>query len=105
MPNRRRGFTLGLAMSATLVSGALAAAPAMAASHAAPSDMKPALGRYLVCADTLGVRHSPGGDAFGTLRFGETFDMESKDASGSWAYGAAYGNVNAHGWVIAAYLC
>jgi hypothetical protein len=101
MPNRR-GLTLCLA-SATLMTGALTAAPALAAprTHAAPS----VVDRHLVCADTLSVRYSPGGDAFGTLRFGETFDVESKDSSGSWAYGAAYGHVNAHGWVIAAYLC
>ncbi len=105
MSNRRRGFALGLAVSATLVAGALSTAPAMAATHA-PSDMHPNLGRYMVCADTLSVWHSPGGTTFDTpLRFGETFDMESKDSSGNWAYGAAYGHVNAHGWVIAAYLC
>ena len=88
-------------MSATPATGSLAAAPAMASS----SDVRPAVSRYTVCAESLGVRHSPGGDAFDYLTWGESFDVESKDSSGNWAYGAARGHVNAHGWVLANYFC
>lgn len=101
MSNRPRGFVVGLAMSASLVTGALAAAPAMAAS----SDVHPNASRHIVCAQTLSVRYSPGGEAFGTLTAGESFDVEYKDSTGNWAYGAAYGHVNAHGWVLANYFC
>ncbi len=99
--SNRRGLTLGVAMSATLAISALSAAPAMASS----SSIHPNLGRRTVCAQTLGVRHTPGGDPFDYLTAGESFDEESKDASGNWAYGAAYGHVNAYGRVLANYFC
>lgn len=103
MSNMRRRLTIGLAIGATLVT----AAPAMAAPvpHAAPADVRPAVTRMHVCAQNLYVRESAAGRAIGTLYEGDTFDVERYSPSGAWAYGMAYGHVNQHGWVEAAWLC
>ncbi len=105
--NRRRGFAVSLAVGATLMTGAFAAAPAMAVAetHSARAVVQPLTVRHHVCAQDLYVRVQPAGQAIGTLYNQETFDVESYDASGVWAYGMAYGSVNAHGWVLAQYLC
>jgi hypothetical protein len=64
--------------------------------------------RMAVCADSLGVRHSPGGNAFAHLRKPQTFlvkDTGPYQFGGEWVYGFAYGNVNAHGWVQNGWFC
>ena len=71
-------------------------APALAANG------KPGV-RETVCADSLYVRTDPQGAWLGTLHRRETFAVER--ASGGWAYGFAYGNVNRRGWVQDGWFC
>ncbi|MDQ2956129.1 MAG: hypothetical protein M3Y42_04080 [Actinomycetota bacterium] len=58
-----------------------------------------------VCAQTLYVRSQPAGVVIGTLVYLDNFDEQRTDASGTWAYGHAYGDVHKDGWVLASYLC
>lgn len=102
MSNRRRVFALGLAMGAAVLTAGLSAAPAMAAPSSA---VQATVTRMHVCAQDLYVRNAPAGQVIGTLYQGQTFDVERYSPSGQWAYGMAYGHVNQHGWVEAAYLC
>ncbi len=97
----RRVITVGLALSAILTTGAATAV----AATASPAAVHPSVTRMHSCAQTLYVRKQPLGQTVGTLYYGNTFDVESYDAGGSWAYGMAYGHVNQHGWVEASYLC
>jgi hypothetical protein len=60
--------------------------------------------RKTVCAQDLYVREQPMGRVIGTLYYGQTFDVERYSESG-WAYGMAYGHVNAHGWVQGGWFC
>jgi hypothetical protein len=105
--SKRRAFAAGIAISGILTTGMIAAAPAMATttSRTAPAAVHLAAVRRHVCAQSLYVREAPAGRAIGTLYNGETFDEESSDSGGVWFYGMAYGHVNAHGWVLAQYLC
>jgi hypothetical protein len=59
--------------------------------------------RETVCAQDLYVRTDPGGAWTGTLYYGQTFLVESKQSG--WAYGFAYGNINRHGWVQDGWFC
>lgn len=55
-----------------------------------------------VCANDLTVRYCPLGASFGYLRRDDPFNVERY--SGRWAYGTAYGCVNAKGWVDSCWL-
>ena len=63
-----------------------------------------AVERKTVCAQDLYVREQPMGRVIGTLYAGQTIDVERYSAGG-WAYGLAYGHVDAHGWVQAGWFC
>jgi hypothetical protein len=63
-----------------------------------------AVERETVCAQNLYVREQPLGRVIGTLYTGQTIDVERYSASG-WAYGMAYGHVDAHGWVQGGWFC
>lgn len=83
----------------------LAAATAVAAAVtvlAAPGAV--AAERKTVCAQNLYVREQPMGRAIGTLYAGQSMDVERYSESG-WAYGFAYGHVNARGWVQGGWFC
>lgn len=60
--------------------------------------------RLTVCANTLGVRYSPGGTPFGYLSYPQTFTVEGFSTS-EWVYGLAYGGVGQHGWVQNGWFC
>lgn len=59
--------------------------------------------RRIVTAETVTVRDKPGGHRIGTLRRGQSFNIE-RPAGGSWVYGFAYGDVNKHGYVLREWL-
>jgi hypothetical protein len=64
--------------------------------------------RMSICAQSLAVRHSPGGGAFAYLYQPQTFlvkDAGRLEFGGGWVYGFAYGNVNAHGWIQNGWFC
>ena len=64
--------------------------------------------RMSICAESLAVRHSPGGGAFAYLHKPQTFlvkDAGQAEFGGGWVYGFAYGNVNAHGWIQNGWFC
>lgn len=90
-----RRLTAAVATAAALTAvGVATNAPAASAAE-----------RHTVCASDLYVREQPQGRAIGTLYNGQTFDVERYDDSAQWAYGMAYGNVNAHGWVQNGWFC
>lgn len=88
-----RRLTATLAAAAALTAVGVAAAPGAVAAE-----------RKTVCAQDLYVREQPMGRAIGTLYYGQSMDVERYSDSG-WAYGFAYGHVNAHGWVQAGWFC
>jgi hypothetical protein len=91
-----------LARRGTAVAATALALTAVGAT-AAPGAL--AVERHTVCAQNLYVREQPEGRVIGTLYYGQTFDLERYSPSGQWAYGYAYGHVNAHGWVQAGWFC
>ncbi|WBQ05404.1 hypothetical protein [Kribbella sp. CA-293567] len=58
-----------------------------------------------VCADDLYVRDTASGQLIGTLYRGQHFNLSRYSASGQWAEGAAWGNVNKWGWVQSGWFC
>lgn len=63
-----------------------------------------------VCAETLLVRSAPkapskGARRVGTLRTGDSFDVERYSSDRIYAYGFAHGQVRKHGWIDAQWLC
>ncbi|WP_158778644.1 hypothetical protein [Streptomyces cellulosae] len=65
--------------------------------------------RWTVCAQSLAVRSSPNGPAFGYL-YGpdQTFtiyDSGNFEFGGEWVRGHAWGNVNADGYVQNGWFC
>lgn len=78
--------------------GALAGVGLVAAPDAVAAERK------TVCAQDLYVREQPMGRVIGTLYYGQSIDVERYSASG-WAYGMAYGHVNARGWVQGGWFC
>jgi hypothetical protein len=90
-----------LARRTTAVAATTLALTAVGAT-AAPGAV--AAERKTVCAQNLYVREQPMGRAIGTLYYGQTMNVERYSASG-WAYGFAYGHVNAHGWVQGGWFC
>lgn len=85
-----------------LVTAAATAAIAAVGVVAAPGAV--AAERKTVCAESLYVREEPVGRAIGTLYAGQSMDVERYSGSG-WAYGFAYGQVNAYGWVQDGWFC
>jgi hypothetical protein len=58
--------------------------------------------RFIVCADSLAVRHSKGGPAFAYLHKNQTFTVENpgtEEFGGEWVYGFAWGTVHSRGYV------
>ena len=88
-----RRLTATAATVAALAGVGIAAAPGAVAAE-----------RKTVCAQDLYVREQPMGRVIGTLYYGQSIDVERYSASG-WAYGMAYGHVNAHGWVQGGWFC
>lgn len=71
--------------------------PAPGATHAT--------GRQRVCDETLKVFTQPARLYRGALFKGESMRVRRFSASGTYAYGFAYGKANKWGWVTAAGLC
>lgn len=86
------------------VTATIAAAAAVTAVGVAAAPVAAATERRTICAENLYVREQPMGRAIGTLYAGQSIDVERYSASG-WAYGFAYGHVNAHGWVQNGWFC
>lgn len=63
--------------------------------------------RLTVCAQSLGVRSSEGGQIFAYLHNPQTFDVKwvRYEFNNEWVYGFAYGHVNRHGWVQNGWFC
>jgi hypothetical protein len=57
-------------------------------------------GRRVSVSDDLYVRNEPDQGWSGTLEPPETFQVEKLSASGKYAYGFAYGDINRRGWVL-----
>lgn len=91
-----------LARRTTAVAATTLALTAVGAT-AAPGAL--AVERKTICAQNLYVREQPNGRAIGTLYYGQTFDLERYSPSGAYAYGYAFGHVNAHGWVQSGWFC
>lgn len=99
---RARGLRWWVVVGAVLL--ALGGA-AVAVSARRSTDLT---GRWQVCrAADVYVRNEPGGSPpfVGTLRRGESIDVERSDRTGKWLYGVAEGQVGKPGWVDAQYFC
>ena len=61
-------------------------------------------GKHTPAEEQINVYAKPNQGWSGTLEQGETFTVKRLSPSGKYAYGMAYGDMNRHGWVLAAGL-